>query len=277
MEAEVQFDKVRRQAILDSLFSLALGRRDDLISFEDAKNIVKPTAESYRGLQTIEVSKIVGSEGRYADFNRRFLPRKSVGRRRWSNIYIAHQKEVELPAIQVYELGGYYFIRDGNHRVSVAYQTGKMYIEAQVTSLATEIPLDSIKGIEDLKRAVLEYEHTRFMESLQSFQFPPDTDIRFTATGRYDDIALHIACHRQVRAGDKERRSYDSAVQSWFESIYLPFTAFIRDSGVLKFVPNRTEADFYVWMVRHWDEIAVSRGHVLLPNRRLRRRFLPNR
>ena len=274
IDAELEYSKARRRSILASLFSFASGKSDELISLEEAKDLLKPTAESYQGIRTIEISKIVGSEGRYTDFNRRFLPRRSGTRVRWKSIHVAHQKEIGLPAIQVYELGGYYFIRDGNHRVSVAIQRGGSYMEAQVTSLSIKIPLEGIETIADLKRAVLDYEHARFLESLGKLELPPGEDIRFTATGRYDDLAVHIACHRKIL----EKRSgktvgHETATLSWHRAVYRPIVQYIRDSKVLRYAPERTESDLYVWLVRNWDTVAVSRGPLVLPNRRLRRRF----
>ena len=57
----------------------------------------------------------------------------------------------------------------------------------------------------------------------------------------------------------------EEATRSWYDEIYLPMTQFIRDARVLDQHPERTEADFYVWLVRHWDE-ALLRGssHVMI-------------
>lgn len=274
LHAEEAFDKARRRQVLKSVISFAFGTSDSLMSLEQAKEILKPTGESYQGVKTIEVAKVVGSEERYTDFSRNFLPKKTVARRRWGSILTAQERQIELPAIQAYELGGYYFVRDGNHRVSVANQTGKAYIEAQITSLSTEIPLQNIKGVEDLRRAVLEYEQKRFLQSVERYSLPRGEEIRFTAVGRFDDIALHIACHRKEREEViGEKLDYDDAVESWFQTIYRPIAQLIRDSRVLRYTPERTEADLYVWMVRHWHEVLTPPGKATRYDRKLRRRF----
>ncbi|ABG05598.1 hypothetical protein Rxyl_2681 [Rubrobacter xylanophilus DSM 9941] len=41
----------------------------------------------------------------------------------------------DLPPVELYELAGSYFVRDGNHRVSVARFHGLPLIEADVTEL----------------------------------------------------------------------------------------------------------------------------------------------
>jgi hypothetical protein len=45
------------------------------------------------------------------------------------------------PPIELYKIGEVYFVRDGNHRVSVARANGLNFIEAYVTELATDVDL----------------------------------------------------------------------------------------------------------------------------------------
>ena len=271
--AENDFVRVRLRSTLSSMLAFAKRTPDQLISLDEAREILKPTGESFQGTKTIEIAKIVGSEGRYSDFTRRFLPLRDSTAYRWKRVHVARQRDISLPAIMVYELGGYYFIRDGNHRVSVAVQAGVTFIDAQVTSLGTEVSLGEVNSVEDLKRAVLEYENSRFAESIG--QLERARDITFSATGRFDDVLWHIACHRiAVKKASGELLDHTAATQSWYRTVYLPITQFIRDSRVLDSVPGRTEADLYVWLVRHWDEIIQPVGEVHRTNRRLRRRFL---
>ena len=80
--SEHEFLKARRKAFFSSVFARVKGQDLDLLSYEEVKSLLKPTGESYRGQQTIDVDKIVGSEGRYLDFDHRFLPRKSHTKKR---------------------------------------------------------------------------------------------------------------------------------------------------------------------------------------------------
>ena len=54
---------------------------------------------------------------------------------------MAHYQDIVLPPISLYEVGGLYFVRDGNHRVSVAKAQGIDFIDADVVSLQSEIKL----------------------------------------------------------------------------------------------------------------------------------------
>ena len=120
VETETDFSKARNKAFINELQHLLNPEETKMISFNQVKQMLKPQNEIYVGMKTIPISKIVGSEGRYKDFDNQFLPKNSFIRERWEHVDEAVIKEIILPPIKVYELGGLYFVRDGNHRVSVA-------------------------------------------------------------------------------------------------------------------------------------------------------------
>ncbi len=90
-------------------------------------------ARRHLGLQTVPLSSIVGSEGRSQDFNADFQPLKAHNKDRWIGIATAHALGITLPPIELVQVGNRYFVRDGNHRVSVALALGQTEIDAQVT------------------------------------------------------------------------------------------------------------------------------------------------
>ena len=145
--------------------------------------MLQPRSQSYRGMQAIPLKLIVGSEGRYRDFSKQFLPRKDHLRNRWQRIDEARMKDIILPPIQLYELGGVYFVRDGNHRVSVAKSQGIYTIDAEVVSLDSEIRIDPSMTKEALAQAVLDYEHANFMTKTHIVDYFPDCGIRLTSPG----------------------------------------------------------------------------------------------
>lgn len=55
--------------------SIGKKERDELLSLEQVRNMLKPENETYIGLKEILVSKIIRGEGRIQDFNKRFLPK----------------------------------------------------------------------------------------------------------------------------------------------------------------------------------------------------------
>jgi hypothetical protein len=88
----------------------------------------------------VEVDQIVGSVGRWGDFDRSFLPaRTSVGQR-WKRIDRAFQRGEDLPPVELYEIGDSYFVSDGHHRVSVARFHGVPTVEATVAEFRAKLP-----------------------------------------------------------------------------------------------------------------------------------------
>ena len=88
-----------------------------------------------RGFETVEVRRIVGNEGRSGAFDAWFFPACSCNADRWGSVYGALLGGKTLPLVELYKLGGAYFVVDGNHRVSVARWRGMAAVDAVVTEL----------------------------------------------------------------------------------------------------------------------------------------------
>jgi len=52
-------------------------------------------------------------------------------------------------------------------------------------------------------------------------------------------------------------RAYDlvEAVTGWYDHVYVPLVALIREKELLKEFPHRTEADLYAWVTRYEMEL----------------------
>ena len=84
-------------------------------------------------LQFVPIEDIEGSEGRSRDFDAQFRPLRKHIQERWINIAIARTKGVQLPPVDLIQIGEKYFVRDGHHRISVARAQGQVVIDAMVT------------------------------------------------------------------------------------------------------------------------------------------------
>jgi hypothetical protein len=203
----------------------------------------------------------VGSEGRYRDFNKYFLPRSEHLRQRWERVDIARLENVALPPIQLYEIGGVYFVRDGNHRVSVARSQGVELIDAEVTSLSSEIPISPSMTQDDLRVAVIAYEKRMFYEKTDFLRLTGCADLDFSSAGRYDVIYNHILVHKYYM---NEKASgeipFAEALVSWHQGVYKPIIAIIREERLYLHFPDRTSGDLYVWIVQHWDFLKKKYG-----------------
>jgi hypothetical protein len=259
--AEDDFARARTRELLSRISGLLDPDSENLLPFEDVKAILKPAGETYIGMEAIPVDRIVGSEGRYRDFNRHFLPRKEFLRSRWISVDMAHYKDVLLPPVRIYELGGVYFVRDGNHRVSVARMQGQMMIDAEVTKLDTVIDIKPLSTLEDLRREVVAYEKKNFYEKTDYGRVTGDKDLDFTSPGRYDQVIEHILVHKYyVNQSVQGEIAFADALWSWHENVYKPVIMAIREEGLVSRFPGRTASDLYMFLVQHWDELKHKYG-----------------
>ena len=261
-QAQEDFVKARNKAWVNDLQNLMNPDKKKLLSFNDVKKILKPQNEVYAGLKVVPIKKIVGSEGRYNDFDNHFLPRSNELKQRWMNVDEAHLSNVVLPPIQLYELGGLYFVRDGNHRVSVAKAQGVEFIDAEVTSLQSEIQLPATVQQNTLLEAVITYEKRVFYSETHFGDLTDCWDLDFTATGRYDVIYNHILVHKYfINEQQSSEIAFTDALVSWYTTVYLPVITVIEKYRLLADFKNRTKSDIYVWVVKHWDRLKQKNGN----------------
>ena len=259
--AEEDFSRARTREFLTRVQGFLDPSRRRLLSLEEVRSILRPEGETYLGMQAVSLDRIVGSEGRYRDFNRYFLPRFDHLRPRWVRVDVAHYKDVTLPPIQLYEAGGLYFVRDGNHRVSVARMQGIQAIDAEVISLNTKVSLEPGMGMEDLRKAVLQYEKDRFYQNTGFLDVTGYGGLDFSAPGQYDIILDHVLVHKYfINQGKPEEISFQDALESWYRSVYAPIAAVIRAERIDARFPGRTVADLYVYIVKHWDHLKRKYG-----------------
>lgn len=131
--AQQEFNEAIHKSFWRGLFSLVTGKSNDLRSLEE----ISLQGQNYVGLRTVALDQIVGSEGRYHEFDRAFFPRQDHSKDRWMNIDIAYHQKKNLPPVELLKVGEVYFVRDGNHRISVARAHGQEFIDANVSEIIT--------------------------------------------------------------------------------------------------------------------------------------------
>ena len=136
-QVEKEFTVARRRARLGRLKMLLLrrGTRSTLLSPDDIRRTVPASGAMYGGRRTLEVLRIVGSMGKHEQFDMNFMPLSKASAQKWKRIDRAFRLGQELPPVSLLELGGDYFVIDGNHRVSVARFHGVEWIDAEVTEV----------------------------------------------------------------------------------------------------------------------------------------------
>ena len=265
MSTREDFSRAKTRARFQSLLNTLTWKNTDLLSFYEVTSIIKPKSETYRGMQTIPVSRIIGSEGRYHDFSSAFFPKREMLRNRWESVDRAVLSDIVLPPISVFSLGGYYFVRDGNHRVSVAKAQGVEFIDAEVVELDSQIPLEEGMTMKTLRRRVVAYERNAFIQQYKP-SYLPMGEIVFTSPGAYPEMVNHILVHKYfINQNQKEEIPFEQAAVSWYKNVYAPIVKVIREEHLLFQFPGSTEGDMYLWMVRTWDDMKRQKKNQNIP------------
>lgn len=253
------FEDARRREWLAALRDALSRSPHELLALEEVRNRLQIRGQRHLGLMTVPLDKIIGSEGRYTDFDRHFLPRSDHVRERWMNVDRANHLYIDLPPVDLYKIGDVYFVRDGNHRVSVARQQGQTEIDANVDELFTDVPVDVSLTSDDL---LIKEEYADFLEWTKLQQLRPQQRIEFSEQGGYLELIRHINGHRYFM-GQALQRPVDSdeAVVNWYDTVYMPVIECIRSRGTLQHFPGRTEADLYRWVMEHrWYMLQEAGG-----------------
>jgi hypothetical protein len=247
--AREDFEQAIRKGYWRSIMGWFNKSSNKLLPFDEIRKYLPVQGQFDVGMKQIPVEKIVGSVGRYNDFDRAFLPRQRHTRSRWISIDVANLKDVALPPIEAYKVGPVYFVKDGNHRVSVARERGQKFIDAHVIEVVTDVPIDEKTNIDQL---ICSKEKILCLETTHLRSIRPDANIELTLPGQYEKILEHINVHRWYM-GEKQDREvpYLEAVASWYDEVYSPLAKVIKEQEILKEFPGRTVADMYLWIIEH--------------------------
>ncbi len=239
----------RQKASLRELMARLTGTSSELLSFEEVRQKLKAQVGARRVIQEIPLDSIVGSVNRYEDFTRDFLPRANVDADRWARVKLTSYSLEGPPPIEVYQIGQVYFVSDGNHRVSVARQLGASHIQAYVTEVNSRVPIAPQDRPDDI---ILKAEYVDFLDHTLLDTQRPQADIRTTVPGKYAELETHIDVHRYYMGLEQQREiAYSEAAAHWYDTVYTPVVEIIRERGLLRDFPGRTEADLYLWLAEH--------------------------
>lgn len=256
--ALLDFQKIRRKAAFQSILGHLTGKRHELLSYEDVRKQLRAIEGADRHLLDIPLDAIVGSVNRYSDFNRDFLPKRSISAERWARVKAATQDMLGLPPIEVYRIGDVYFVLDGNHRVSVARQVNARFIQAYVKDVHARISLTSDVQASDL---IVKSEYADFLEKTDLNVLRPQCNLETTSPGRHPFLLQQIeAVHFNLESQKKTNIPYQQAVLYWYDQIFFPIIEIIREDNLLEFYPDRTETDLFVWILKYQNELKKGLG-----------------
>jgi nucleotide-binding universal stress UspA family protein len=257
------FRRARHRASLKALVARLRGGPSELLSYEDVSKKLGGRESPRRELKEIPLDAIVGSVGRYRDFTRDFLPRRDSDAGRWASVKVAMTGLVGVPPIEAYQMGDVYFVLDGNHRVSVARELGASHIQGYVRKVETSVPIGADTRPDDL---IGKAEYAAFLERTQLDKVRPEAELTTTECGRYRILEDQIETYRRDPAeANDEANSIQEAADNWYDKAYLPMVKLIRERGMLRGHPGRTETDLYVWISQHHAALEEGLGWEIKP------------
>ena len=271
-----EFYRARNRAQLQEILARLRGESNQLLNYDEVRRRLKAEGAIDRGLKEIPIDSIVGSLGRYNDFTRDFLPKKDTIKDRWARVRVAFTGRRGLPPIEVYKIGDAYFVKDGNHRVSVARQLGMAYISAYVSEVHSRVPLSSDINPDKL---IIAEEYLNFLEKTHLDNNIPNIDLTVSIPGQYEVLQEHISIHCYYMGIEQNHEiPYSEAAMDWYQNYYKPIANKIEELGILKNYPDRTVTDLFLFISENQAELEKQLGWSVTTDRAISSLFneLPN-
>lgn len=176
-----------------------------LLNFADVFSKRRFKGSAVRGLRAIPVSRIVGSVNRSHDYYFDFTKISEGDRTREIERMMARGDS--LPPIDVFQVGEYYYVEDGHHRVAIAKKLKQEFIDAYVTQY--------------FFWSYEEYFH-------QKLGFP---DICCSRPLQYKKLLDDIRNLRQEKY-DEHYVDFQEVADIWYAHVYKPAIEKIESSGI---------------------------------------------
>jgi hypothetical protein len=195
-----------------------------------------------RGTLMVPLEKIVGSVGRYHDFDNQFNTNTHNVDERLKAILKAMRIGKNLPPISLYQIKEDFFILDGHHRFRAARNLGWSHIQSRIVEL-----LPSKNTLEN--RLYIEKTDFRDKAGLTD-------SIDLTEPGQIHHLEWQINEHRKFLAGQRQQEiSFEQVTADWYQTIYQPLATLISNSGLVKSFPGRTVDDLFLYIsVHQWEK-----------------------
>lgn len=243
------FSKFNPDKIIEKLLHVNRSSDDTCAhSFDSAQEQEKAYESVKRGVSMVPLERIVGSVGRYHDFDRQFRTRGGKRDERLKHILKEMKKGRLMPPISLYQIKNDYYILDGHHRFKAAKELGYSEIRSQILEL-----LPSTNTLENK----LYIERTQFRDKAGLGE-----SIELTELGQFHHLEKQIEEHQAFLSKEyDEEVNYENAATDWYNTIYRPLAVIIDDSGLRQSFPDRTVDDLYLYISVHQWEIGKSREY----------------
>lgn len=214
--------------------------------FEEYQKETGAYAPRIRGVRTVALEYIVGSIGRYKDFDSRFQLKHRMPSDRFRSIKEAMRLGKPLGPVKLYQIKDSFYVLDGNHRIAAAKELGHDEILARIVELAPS---------KNTRQNLLYCERSEFLDRTQL-----TANIDISEVGQYERLMEQITQHHQHLRQNGEEVSFADAALDWYSTIYRQLCAIIRRSRLIESFPKRTIADLYAYITYYqWSDFRRRR------------------
>ena len=214
-QARTEYEKANRIAKRDFLLSISRGEEGYLQALEDIIQNVEIAKEQNLGIIDIPIERIKGTyyHSRAMSFSSNFYPLMKIDTEfasKWMSLYEIHYKEGISDPIVAYEYLNWFYVVEGNKRVSILKYLNAFSIRGEVKRL---IP----KWDENDPQIRIYYEFLDFYDKTKI------NIIWFNKEGKFNELYELIKDYQ--KRSDFVENKYDELVSS----VYLPFRKAYRD------------------------------------------------
>ena len=195
-----------------------------------------------RGIRSVPLECIVGSVGRYNDFDSQFRLRQSASSERLKWIKDAMRQGRNLGPVKLYQIKDEFYVLDGNHRIAAAKELHQDEILAHIVEL---IPTDNSL------QSILYRERAEFADRTKL-----PVEINLTEVSQYAHLLDQISEHREfLQQVENKPVAFEDAALNWHKTIFRPLCNIIKKGNLVDSFPERTIADLYAYITLHqWKE-----------------------
>ncbi|MFT5702305.1 MAG: hypothetical protein ACI8ZB_005222 [Desulforhopalus sp.] len=231
---------------LKFLRNLVTGEREPETENSCNFNVRQEKEKAYeaveRGTLMVPLEKIVGSVGRYHDFDNQFKTQHSKRDERLHGILKALREGKNLPPIALYQIKEDFFILDGHHRFKAARELGHTHIRSRIVEL---LPSKNT------------FENNLYNEKIQFRDKAGLADsIDLTEPGQFNHLEWQITEHQKyLSVKNNANTTFKEAAADWYSSIYKPLHSLVKNSHLVQSFPRRTVDDLYLYIsVHQWEK-----------------------
>ncbi len=228
------YEDARKAGLRQYRKNIMTGRQGHLVSLDGIIRNADIICEEELGTIDIPLNKIVGtnSHSRSSTFAHNFMPLSGLSSefaQKWINVCLAHMKEGIRESIKAYEYLNWYYVVEGNKRVSVLKFFNAYSIQGTVTRLVPKRDEDNI----DIR---IYYEYLDFYRKTKI------NSVWFSKEGSFKELFSYL------EKFDPTDKFANNKYRYFVYSVYLPFRRTFQDEGGDKL--SLTTGDAFLEYVR---------------------------